>query len=119
MFYVSSFMTIVDLKTEQRKNNYSLVSDELLSAIEPSLQNKQKVVLFHNRKEYARRIFCADCRSMIICLSWGIPGISAEHNHGYDAFCSSCNERNTVTACRKCKGTRLKPRGFGIPKLKE
>ena len=109
-------LTLINLKTEQRKGNYSLLSDRLIEEINLALQNKQKVILFHNRKGYARRIICSDCRYLWVCPKCGLPMISEIQGK---ITCLYCKTKLSLTKCPKCKGMQWKSLGYGLQKIKQ
>jgi len=128
-------MTIINLKTEQRKGNYSLLSDRLIEEINLALQNKQKVVLFHNRKGYARRIICSDCRYLWVCPECGSPlhetclpagktgnikpSNTAGEHETKNLNCAYCKTTFPLTPCPNCKSIKWKSLGYGLQKIKE
>lgn len=113
-------MLIVNLKTEQRAGNYSLVSDRLLEEITSALQEEGKIVLFYNRKGYARRIVCKDCRHIFECKDCKRPLVAVKiDSQSPELMCTYCKTKMRVSYCPQCKGTVLKFLGFGLERIKQ
>jgi len=113
-------MLIINLKTEQLKKNYSLLSDRLLTKIDQCLQNNKKVLLFHNRKGYARQIKCADCNYLLECRECGLPQIMPQNPKQKNlVYCPYCRNKKTLKPCPNCQGTNWRFTGEGLKKIKQ
>ena len=111
-------MLIVNLKTEQRAGNYSLLSNRLLEEITFALQQEGKIVLFYNRKGYARRIVCKDCRHLFECTDCKRPLVAVKpDSQSPELMCTYCKTKMRVSYCPRCKGTDLKFLGFGLQRI--
>ncbi|HBH45999.1 MAG: hypothetical protein A2445_02070 [Candidatus Jacksonbacteria bacterium RIFOXYC2_FULL_44_29] len=118
-------LIIVDLKNELHGGNYSLISNRLLKSINVALQTGSKIVLFHNRTGYARRIICEDCRQIIQCAKCELPqvGILGTENETEKAQllrlrCPYCQSERALGICPKCNGVKWKFLSFGLERVK-
>jgi primosomal protein N' (replication factor Y) len=109
-----------------------------LIEIQTALQNQQKVVLFHNRKGYARRVICGDCRHLWECHECGssvnmdigywildknenrtIIKNNQKQKQELRIFCPHCQTKISLTQCPQCQGTKWKFFTYGLQKIKE
>ncbi len=108
-----------DLVAAARKremhSHYSLM---LLTEIKNTLQKKQQVILFQNRRGFSLRIQCHECGWMPECKNCDVSLIY--HKNQNNLRCHYCGHRAKVPAeCPSCRSTRIKMQGFGTEKIEE
>lgn len=107
---------VCDLTQEFAKKNYTLISDELQSAINSTLIKKEKIILFLNRLGYARRIACLDCGLVVKCLNCLAP-LALADKKSKELSCFKCGLNHKIEACRQCQGVNFKFTGFTVGKI--
>jgi len=109
-------ITIIDMKDEQKKKNYSLFSDKLQDAIAETLQQKKQIFLFINKRGSSSSVICRDCGLNIICDKCQQP--LAYHSKDQALYCHQCNKKSELPPfCSKCNGTDFKFVGTGTQKV--
>ncbi len=108
-------LTLIDLN--YARQIVPLISDELFSDIKKTLEEKKKVLIFHNRRGEANALFCKDCSHQIHC-----PHCDVSMNvHRYPTrhlLCHQCDFTDSLpNACPKCHGTNILEIGTGIQKI--
>jgi len=103
--------SIIDLKQEIQKQNYSIFSDELQS----QLNSVKSAAILVNRKGMATSIGCRDCGHVIKCPDCNVPMVYySDPNHLLCHYCKLVKPAPSI--CPNCKGTRIKYFGTGIQK---
>lgn len=106
------------------------LSQELDAAISQTLERKEQVLLFLNRRGYASHIFCADCGHVFSCdhcsvsLSWHrkkdrARGLSEKESdrQGF-LLCHYCGKSlPAMPVCPKCEGANIKTLGYGTERV--
>jgi primosomal protein N' (replication factor Y) len=92
------------------------LSYKLVAAIQEALENKAGVLLFLNRKGYARTLVCRDCGWMPRCLSCAVTlGYSREAGQ---LICRYCGQADGLPqSCPICKATRFNTVGDGTERV--
>lgn len=107
-------VTIVDLVQEIRRGNRSPFSQKLFNEITQTLQDKEQVFLFINRRGLASSVVCLSCSNVILCKNCS----SALVLHGDVLLCHHCGYRMVMPAtCPSCKKPTLKTRGIGTERI--
>ncbi len=110
-------ISIINLKSERLKGNYSFLSEKLIKKIKNNLDKKNKIFIFHNRKGLANYIFCEKCNYVFKCPECGLS--MAYHTEDRKLHCHSCNYKNEIDPfCPKCQSSEIKFKGQGIEKIK-
>ncbi|MFA5076545.1 MAG: primosomal protein N' [Patescibacteria group bacterium] len=105
----------IDLAMEIKSGNYSLLSEQLTQKIIEAKVNKQKVVLYLNRRGVASFVVCGDCQYVFTChncqtaLPYHRDGKLVCHHCGFD--------KNLPASCPNCQGQNFKFPGRGTQKL--
>jgi len=96
----------------------SPVSDELLSALQQTLEAHEQSILFLNRRGYAPALQCTACGDVPQC-----PDCSLRltlHRRAGQLRCHSCGfRRRTPKTCEACGEAAFLPLGEGTEKLEE
>ncbi|MEO0083037.1 MAG: primosomal protein N' [candidate division WOR-3 bacterium] len=102
------------LLVDMRKSSDKIISSKLKYEIKAAYQNKQRTVLYLNRRGYARVITCTDCGYVPTCPQCGISLIY----HRESFLCHICQHRETVfDFCPKCHGSDFRYYGIGTQKI--
>lgn len=109
-------ITIIDMKDEQKKKNYSLLSDKLQDVITEILQQKKQIFLFINKRGSSSSVICRDCGLNITCDKCQQP--LAYHTKDQTLYCHQCNKKSELPPfCSKCHGPNFKFVGSGTQKV--
>jgi len=104
---------IINLKQEQDKGNYSVLSDNLLSNIETAMRDKEQVFLLHNRKGMAGFMYCDDCKYIFKCPECDV--LLVYYNQTKKIHCHHCGIKVDIPPlCPKCAGPNIKFKSKGI-----
>lgn len=105
---------IIDMKSK----NFSIISEEFKKMIKEAMENKEKIILFINRRGHSPTTFCQDCQRTILCDKCDTPlVIHKKEGHKINFICHKCLEETVVfDKCPYCKSHRLETLGIGIQK---
>ncbi|MBL4694783.1 primosomal protein N' [Candidatus Gracilibacteria bacterium] len=110
---------IVDLRQEFRKRNNSIFSESLHQAITATLERKEQVLLFLNRRGSASSIVCRDCGHSSTCpdcetkLTFHSRTLSEP-----STICHHCGNISTPPkTCPECKSANIRYLGIGTQKI--
>ena len=116
-------VTIVDMKRQIKEGYGDLLSAPLRTAMAKAFAKDQQVMLFLNRRGYARTLVCSTCGEPAICPNCSVA--MTLHNYSrtserllmchYCGYTIPCNE----IKCRECEGTKFKRAGIGTQQLEE
>ncbi len=107
---------IVDMNKEAKKNNY--FSSILIENIKETLNNKEQIILFLNRRGYASFITCSNCGYVSKCPNCDITltyhkSSDMERCH----YCGYATKRKII--CPNCHEQSIKNLGVGTEKIEE
>lgn len=120
-------VTIIDLRDELKKRNFSVISDLLQEKIQTAINNKEQVVLFLNRRGAASSVVCRECGYIVTCKT-------CETRMTYHKKFSTtplkggtgiliCHHCGTVeqppNTCPTCRGIYIKYLGIGTQRVEE
>lgn len=110
---------IIDMKNERKWGNFSIFTEKLKKEMEKSLENKESILLFINRKGLATTIFCKDCGYLLKCDNCDAPLVF--HRSKKDKLiCHHCgSEKKPTTICPQCGSLKVKYSGLGTQKVNE
>lgn len=104
---------LVDLRKESRR---TLFSQKLISAMQEALKMDAKILLFLNRKGYARTLVCRDCGWVPRCVSCAVPyTYYREAGHLTCRYCGSSG--GLPDSCPLCRASRVSPIGEGTERI--
>ena len=115
---VYSNVLVVDMKEQFsiRRRKYPLISLALESRMHDVLNNKGRVILFHNRRGFARTMRCKKCGFKVTC-----PRCDVDLIHHYDKKSLSCPycsyKHNLISLCPECRSSYIQFKSPGIEKL--
>ncbi len=108
---------IVDLRAELKSGNRSVLSVVLREKIEETLEKKQQIMLFLNRRGYAGFLSCRSCGHVIKCPHCDVS--LALHNNG-KLICHYCGyEEERQKICPECGSSFLSSFRVGTQQIEE
>ena len=110
---------LIDLRENNRmktmKGNFSW---KLLSEIEETIQRKEQVLLFQNRRGYSPSLYCGVCGWIPECTNCSVK--LTYHKYSDSLSCHYCGfTRRVVQSCPSCGETAMKVQGFGTEKIED
>ncbi|XOU94951.1 MAG: replication restart helicase PriA [Candidatus Kerfeldbacteria bacterium] len=109
-------MDIVDMKNEQKIQNYSLFSERLQESINKTLSDKKQILLFINKRGGSSSVICKDCGENLNCSNCDQP--LTYHTKDQFLYCHQCNQKHALpNLCPKCHGPNFKFIGTGTQKV--
>jgi primosomal protein N' (replication factor Y) len=106
---------IVDMRQELLEGNKSMLSDRLRTAIEDRLSKKEQIILFINRRGFARFVSCRNCGCALKCDHCDVA--YTYHNTG-QLVCHYCGkEINVPSICPECGSKHIRQFGIGTQKV--
>ncbi len=109
---------IEDLTKVYQKNTPTIFSDLLLEKMEQTLERKEQIILFLNRRAYAPFLMCRDCGHSFECHQCAVS--LSYHRRENILRCHHCGYQNKPPyECPKCSSIRLAPMGVGVEKVEE
>ncbi|MEQ9404958.1 MAG: primosomal protein N' [Cyclobacteriaceae bacterium] len=105
-------------KERKQKKMRGNFSSTLLNAIEESLNQKEQVILFQNRRGYASYITCDDCGTIPKCTNCAVSLTYHQFNH--KLVCHYCGfNQPMISDCMSCGSSQIRNIGFGTEELEE
>ena len=110
---------MLDLRdAHKRKRMRGHFTPELLEAIERTVQRRDQVILFQNRRGYAPVWQCEQCAHVPSCDHCDVS--LTYHKRDHSLRCHYCGRTYTPpTACASCNGRRLRMIGLGTERIEE
>jgi len=112
---------IIDLREEFKKQNYSIFSDRLKEEISKSLNKKEQIILFLNRRGSASSIVCRDCGFTAKCQKCETPlTYHSKTLQNPKLICHHCGQiTQPINTCPNCQGHHIRFLGIGTQKIEE
>ncbi|MDH5396794.1 MAG: primosomal protein N' [Cyclobacteriaceae bacterium] len=110
---------IVDIRKERkRKQVKGEFSNQLISAIQETLEAKEQVIIFQNRRGYSPFLRCDDCNWIPKCINCSVS--LTYHQYKKEIRCHYCGYKEHLPhKCPACSSTQIRTMGFGTEKLEE
>lgn len=110
---------IIDIKKDQAgEGMQGHFSQELIAEIKRSLEQKEQVILFQNRRGYAPYLICEACGWSPDCINCDVKLVY--HKFANELRCHYCNYAvSTYTQCPACASTRVVVKGFGTERIED
>jgi primosomal protein N' (replication factor Y) (superfamily II helicase) len=109
---------ILDLTEGYKTGQPSAFAPPLAASIEATLKEGRQVILFLNRRAYAKFLVCRQCGH-----KWGCPHCAvtlAYHQKDNRLKCHQCDHTEVhPTSCPQCGGMKIRPLGVGSEKVEE
>ncbi|MBS1490922.1 MAG: primosomal protein N' [Bacteroidetes bacterium] len=108
-----------DLTLERKnKTNKGEFTQYLLSRIGETIQKKEQIILFQNRRGYSPLVQCQDCGWAPRCINCDV-GLTY-HQYRHTLVCHYCGYREELPrACPQCSSKRIITLGYGTERLEE
>jgi primosomal protein N' (replication factor Y) len=110
---------IVDIKeASKRKQMKSHFSPQLLDKMQASLDKKEQIILFQNRRGFAPLMECATCAWTPHCTQCDVS--LTYHKQLNQLRCHYCGYSiKPPSACAACGDTAMRTKGFGTEKIED
>lgn len=113
-----SKIEIVDLRQELASGNHSILSKNLIVAIEKNIKENKQTILFLNRRGFSTFVICRDCGYTIKCKKCNIS--LTYHLKSNKLKCHYCGyEIKNIKICPECNSKNIKYFGSGTQKIEE
>ena len=110
-------MQLLDLRKHRLARNTQL-SKVLIDSIEQTLEAKQQVIVFKNRRGYAPVVRCQLCAWHAMCDRCDVSLTYHKFNHNLQ--CHLCGAQHTLPkACPACGSNDIVLEGFGTQKIED
>ncbi|MCF6223948.1 MAG: primosomal protein N' [Flavobacteriaceae bacterium] len=108
---------LVDIKEKHRKKRMNgHFSDRLLDLIKDTLDNKEQIILFQNRRGYAPIVECGTCGVAPQCPNCDVS--LTLHKYRNELRCHYCGyHRSLPKTCPACENPTLNSKGFGTEQI--
>ena len=109
---------VADMREELKAGNKSMISRRLYQLMKESLEKKQQIILFLNRRGYSTFISCRECGTVCRCPGCGIS--LTYHKEEQRAVCHYCGyEEEPPSVCPECGSKYIRYFGSGTEKVEE
>jgi primosomal protein N' (replication factor Y) len=106
------------LETRKQKSSLAILSDRLRTGIESRLTEGAQVILFLNRRGFARSLQCPSCGHVCECQHCALP--LTYHRAEERLVCHLCGYQAIVPRrCPKCNDQSIHLQGYGTEKVEE
>jgi primosomal protein N' (replication factor Y) (superfamily II helicase) len=111
-------VTLVDMTKQLNFSRHRYFSNDMLRAIQTTLDAGHQVLIFHNRRGTAPTTLCEDCGWSAMCDRCYVP--LTLHHDQYTLRCHLCNATSKVpTSCPVCHATKVIHKGIGTKMIEE
>ncbi|KHD38015.1 primosome assembly protein PriA [Clostridium acetobutylicum] len=109
-------VSVVDMREELRENNKSIFSRALYESILETLDRKEQIILFLNRRGYSTFVSCRKCGYVFKCKNCDVS-MTYHNNKGY-LICHYCGSTQRIpSVCPKCGSKYVKYFGAGTERI--
>ncbi|MDC0304087.1 primosomal protein N', partial [Flavobacteriales bacterium] len=110
---------LCDLNAERKAETMrGPFSSQLLQRVTETLNRRQQVIIFQNRRGYSSFVQCNNCGWVPDCINCDIS--LTYHKYSQDVRCHYCGHADKAPqVCPQCKSTYLKTKGFGTEQIEE
>lgn len=112
-------LQLIDIREHRKRGMvHGSFTEEMLQAIIQRVIKKEGVILFHNRRGFARFQECPDCGHIPMCKHCSVS--LTLHKHSGMLRCHYCGyAEKSMHSCTVCGGTDIKEPGTGTQKVEE
>ncbi|MDB6077237.1 MAG: pria: primosomal protein n, partial [Akkermansiaceae bacterium] len=111
---------VVDMKLESRKQKggSAILSERLRAAVDRKLANQEQVILFLNRRGFARSLQCPSCGHVCTCPHCSVA--LTYHRTDDRLMCHICGHQAVAPKkCPECRDAAIALQGFGTQKVED
>jgi len=110
---------LLDIKeARKRKQVNGNFSKELIDQIKATIDNKQQVILFQNRRGFAPFLECSNCSWVPLCINCDVA--LTYHKNKHELRCHYCGYLASFPSkCNACGDHDLRMKGFGTERIEE
>ena len=102
----------IDMTKRGHFSRHRFLSNDLLLAIEETLQARKQILLFHNRRGSASTTLCESCGWQAMCPQCFLP--LTLHTDKHHLRCHVCGHTERVpTSCPQCHAAEIIHKGIG------
>lgn len=102
----------------KRKKMISYFSSVLITDIEQTLEKKEQVILFQNRRGYATIMICKTCGFAPKCVNCDVS--LTFHKSSGKLHCHYCGyHESSMNICPACGSVHIEQKGFGTERIEE
>lgn len=107
---------LIDLREDWNSDTEGVLSNTLIDAMRDALSRDEQVLLFLNRRGYARTCLCRDCGKALECQNCSVT--YTYHQDSNLLICHYCGASEKIpTTCPNCENDALFLHGIGTQKL--
>jgi primosomal protein N' (replication factor Y) len=111
-------VNVVDMREELKAGNVSIFSRSLQAALAETLERREQVILFLNRRGANTYVFCRDCGYVAACPRCDMP--LTYHQQGEALRCHHCGfQQPQPVVCPNCQSKRIKYFGAGTQQVEQ
>ncbi len=112
-------VVLIDIKEARKRKlvngNFSIA---LVDQIKETIQQKQQVILFQNRRGFAPFLECANCSWVPLCVNCDVA--LTYHKNKHELRCHYCGYlTNLPSKCNACGDHDLRMKGYGTERIEE
>ena len=109
---------IIDMRIKQNFKLSKFIAQDMLDAVQATLDHKRQSLLYLNRRGSASSQVCGDCGNVTVCPTCTLP--LTFHADLMRLICHHCNFRTPSRAvCSNCHGSNLRFLGTGTKRIEE
>jgi len=107
---------VSDMRGQVKNGSISTIGPELAREISDNLKNKEKTILFLNKRGASRKLQCVDCGHIPECKNCSVPLVY--HSKNNRLLCHHCGySEPSYVSCPVCGSFRLRYEGIGTQKV--
>ena len=109
---------ISDMRGNLKNGNIACIGKDLENEINKNLQNKEKTILFLNRRGASNKLICVDCGYVPTCERCSVSLVY--HSKNNRLLCHHCGfSHDAYKCCPNCGSEHLKYQGIGTQRVEE
>jgi primosomal protein N' len=111
-----------DIAKSKKDSGFHIMSEELISMIEYSIQKEQKMFIFSARRGLSPQTVCGHCGTTVTCRHCKSPVVLHKNQKSGERYflCHHCGkERGALEACSVCNSWNLVTLGIGTDTVYE
>lgn len=102
----------------RQKTNKGEFTSTLLREIKATMEKKEQVILFQNRRGHSPIVHCEDCSWVPKCINCAVS--LTYHQYRHALICHYCGYREELPKqCPTCSSKRILTLGYGTEKMEE